>query len=189
VPSQRLTRWARGNAGFRGELTHINTILLCRNNASNRTNHVRDGKHGNTCDVENCFEQVIDDFSSNISELRRPDKEDLDLHSFKAELIYIALWGKCPGSRDSVPVPGVIRRSYNWTRKQLVEMKRCTARASLDATPWSETITYRNWWRQHKSTATGKTKKVVSVVARCCLSHDRNKRYSQLGGGVSRMMV
>lgn len=53
---------------------------------------MRDGKHGNTCDVENCFEQVIDDFSSNISELRRPDKEDLDLHSFKAELIYIALW-------------------------------------------------------------------------------------------------
>jgi hypothetical protein len=33
----------QGNAGFRGELTRLNTILLCRNNASNRTNHVPDG--------------------------------------------------------------------------------------------------------------------------------------------------
>jgi hypothetical protein len=77
----------------------------------------------------------------------------------------------------------VIRRSYNWTRKQLVEMKRCTARASLDATSQSEAITYRNWWRQHKSTSAAKTKKQVSVVfARCGLFDDRNEQYRPGGG-------
>ena len=39
----------------------------------------------------------------------------------------------------------MIRRSYNWTRKQSVEVKPC---ASLDAIHKPETITYRYWWQQ-----------------------------------------
>jgi hypothetical protein len=70
----------------------------------------------------------------------------------------------------------VIRRSCNWTRKQLVEMKRYNGARVIGCNTPVRDDYLSELVAAAQSTATAKPK-VVSVVARCCLSTIEIKQY------------